>query len=165
MTMPVIPVVTVTVLIVLLLTALRRCFLVVTVDGVSMAPTFRPGDRLIARRWGLRAVRAGDVVVLRGGTPDEVFAALRPDAATAGRVLPPIDGGHLIKRIVAVPGDRVPRAGFHVLHDSPGDVVPPGKIVVAGDNPRFSADSRTYGYLRREQIVGVVIRDRDVATT
>ncbi|GII65758.1 S26 family signal peptidase [Sphaerisporangium krabiense] len=165
MTMPVIPVVTATVLIALLVTALRRCFLVVTVDGVSMAPTFRPGDRLIARRWALRAVRAGDVVVLRSATPEEVFAALPPDAAAAGRVLPPLGGGHLIKRIVAVPGDRVPRAGFQALHDSPGDVVPPGKIVVAGDNPRFSADSRTYGYLRREQIVGVVMHDRDIART
>ncbi len=36
----------------------------VTVEGHSMAPTYRPGERLTAlRRW--RRVRRGDVVVVR----------------------------------------------------------------------------------------------------
>lgn len=36
----------------------------VTVEGHSMMPTYRPGDRLTAlRRW--RPVRVGDVVVVR----------------------------------------------------------------------------------------------------
>jgi nickel-type superoxide dismutase maturation protease len=36
----------------------------VSVEGTSMAPTYRPGERLTAlRRW--RGVRPGDVVVVR----------------------------------------------------------------------------------------------------
>jgi signal peptidase I len=36
----------------------------VTVEGYSMMPTYRPGERLTAlRRW--RSVRVGDVVVVR----------------------------------------------------------------------------------------------------
>lgn len=42
------------------------------VRGSSMAPTLRPGDRLLVRRWPVRA-RPGDlVVVVQPGTPDRL---------------------------------------------------------------------------------------------
>lgn len=121
--------------------SLRRVLLVTTVDGTSMEPALRPGDRLLVRRT--RRVRAGQVVVFRPPS--------RP-GARPGRVL-------LVKRAVAVPGDHVPVAWeYPDLGGVAGTVVPPGYLVVLGDNRATSWDSRHYGLVRREQVAGVMIR-------
>lgn len=68
----------------------RAALLVVSVDGESMIPTYRPGDVvLIARRWIVGPVRPGDVVVCR--LPRGV----------------PWRGGYLIKRVTSVISGRV----------------------------------------------------------
>ncbi|MGA7833623.1 MAG: S26 family signal peptidase [Acidimicrobiales bacterium] len=57
----------------------------VTVEGSSMMPTYRPGERLTAlRRW--RAVRVGDVVVVRDPR-DETRWLLKRCVATTGSSL------------------------------------------------------------------------------
>ena len=116
-------------------TVLRRRLLLVTVEGVSMEPTYRPGDRLLVRRTAPASVRRGSVVV---------FAA--PHGAA------PTDPPLMVKRAVAVPGDPVPD-GVPVA----GPVVPAGHLVVLGDNAAHSADSRTMGYLPAGDVVGVVV--------
>lgn len=113
---------------------LRRRLLVVTVRGISMAPTLNPGDRLLVRR-GLPP-RRGDVVVLR----------------LAHRSAP---AGWSIKRVTAVAGDRVP-AGVPDL--PPGGRVPAGHLVVLGDNAAVSLDSRELGPVPVERLVGVARR-------
>jgi signal peptidase I len=123
---------------------LRRRYVVVTVAGLSMAPTFRPGDRLVVRRTGPGRIRCGDVVVL---TPD-------PDPA------PGADRGGLwlVKRAAAVPGDPVPRGAVPALADTAEPVVPPGKLVLLGDNTEHSTDSRQHGYFDARRLVGRVVR-------
>ena len=115
----------------------RRRLLVVTVHGVSMEPTYRSGDRLLVRRSRLDRVRTGQVVVVRVSGPgvDEVT------------------GGRMVKRAVAVPGDPVP-AQIPV----PDPVVPAGRLLVLGDNPLRSNDSRRLGYLSADSLIGVVLR-------
>ena len=44
---------------------LRRRFVVVEVDGISMRPTYEPGDRVLVRRCGADRVRRGQVVAVR----------------------------------------------------------------------------------------------------
>jgi signal peptidase I len=141
---------------------IRRRYLVTTVDGQSMEPTLRGGDRLIVRRT--RRVTVGQIVVVRPpdhpppdhlvpGVPltDEEVALLdAPPEPPAGRLM--------VKRVVATPGDRVPREGFPALRDSPQTVVPPGSLVVVGDNQDASWDSRDYGFVLPGHIVGVVVR-------
>jgi signal peptidase I len=78
-----------------------------------------------------RRARRGSVVVLRG------------------------PGGLRVKRVAAAAGDPVP-AGMPV----PDAVVPPGRLLVLGDNPDRSADSRTGGYLAAADLVGVAVRGR-----
>ena len=115
---------------------LRRRWLVVTVHGVSMEPTYRSGDRLLVRRSRLGAVRAGQVVVVQ-------VEGERGDPT----------GGRLVKRAVALPGDPVP-AAMPVAES----VVPPGRLLVLGDNPARSKDSRLLGYLPAAAVIGVVLR-------
>lgn len=126
--------------------ALRHRYVLVTVAGLSMAPTFRPGDRLVVRRTAPGRIRSGDVVVL---TPD-------PDPA------PGTDRGGLwlVKRAAAVPGDPVPRADVPALADAPEALVPHGKLVLLGDNTAHSTDSRQSGYFDAQRLVGRVVRHR-----
>lgn len=119
------------------LVALRRRLIVVTVRGVSMEPTYHSGDRLLVRRSPLERVRAGQVVVVQGGPGT-------PGDPTAGR---------LVKRAVAVPGDPVPSQ-----IPVPGPVVPAGNLLVLGDNPARSNDSRQLGYLPADALIGIVLR-------
>ncbi len=65
----------------------------------------------------------------------------------------------LLKRVVAVAGDRIPPDWAEPdVHGLGGELVPPGCAVVLGDNRPTSWDSRHYGFVPRERIVGVVVR-------
>jgi signal peptidase I len=116
----------------------RRRLLVVTVRGVSMEPTYSSGDRLLVRRSRLDAVRTGQVVVVR------VSGAAMPGDPTDGR---------LVKRAVALPGDPVPPQ-----IPVPEQVVPADRLLVLGDNPARSNDSRRLGFIPADALIGVVLR-------
>ena len=123
---------------------IRRTFVVVTVAGRSMVPTFEPGDRVLARRAGPGRVKTGDVVIV---------------GPAAGATVEPAPDRHalVIKRLAAMPGDRVPRQEVPALAEVPEWTVPPGKMVLLGDAPE-SADSRQLGYFDTERLVGRVVR-------
>ena len=72
----------------------RAAFLVVRVDGESMAPEYRPGDTVLTvRRWITGPARAGDVVVCR-----------------LPRSIPGPDG-YLIKRVTSVAAGQITLRG------------------------------------------------------
>jgi signal peptidase I len=115
----------------------RRRYLVVTVRGSSMSPTYDDADRVLMRRTrGPGGPGRGEVVVLR--PPGEETAKIS--------LL-------LVKRVVAVPGDEV-SAEFRPAVPVP--VVPPGHLLVRGDNNR-SADSRSFGLVDCRLVVGTVV--------
>ncbi|WP_435973039.1 S26 family signal peptidase [Streptomyces sp. Qhu_M48] len=117
-----------------LLVAARRALLVVTVRGASMTPALAPGDRILVLRRPARGLRDRHIVVLRS---DRIPAAGRDDL--------------LVKRIAAAPGARVPlRAGGR-------GTVPDDHFVVLGDNPDLSTDSRVWGPVPADSVVGVMI--------
>ncbi|WP_049569515.1 S26 family signal peptidase [Nonomuraea sp. SBT364] len=126
---------------------LRRTFVVVTVWGQSMSPTLLPNERVLVRRAPLARVRRGDIVILRSGEEDP-GAARRSDLARSW----------IIKRVLAAPGDVLPKGEVPSLADAPEDRVPPGRLVVIGDNPARSTDSRTRGYFAGEDLLGVMVR-------
>ncbi len=101
---------------------LGRRLLLVTVRGHSMEPTYRERDRVLVLR-GTRPLR-GRVIVL-----------VNPHAADS----------LLIKRVLAIPGDPVPRHLAPALSGVPEHHVPAGSLVLVGDNPGQSLDSRQLG--------------------
>ncbi|MEU4807205.1 S26 family signal peptidase [Actinosynnema sp. NPDC023587] len=64
----------------------------------------------------------------------------------------------LIKRVVAVPGDPVPRDIVPALADVPEDRVPLGMLVLLGDNRDASFDSARFGYFPTDRVLGAVQR-------
>jgi signal peptidase I len=114
---------------------LRRRLFTVTVRGLSMRPALQPGDRVLARRVPLAAVRAGQIVVV---------AAPDGDAGVPW----------LIKRVAAVPGDPVPPW----LDRARASRVPPNCFLILGDNAAVSRDSRHLGFLAAGDLLGVVVR-------
>ena len=123
------------------------------VDGVSMEPGLHDGDVvLVWRRADVRHdTHRGDIVVFRDR-----------------------DGTLSVKRVVALPGDRV-RVLDSVLEidEQPVDepyarrstatsffgtaVVPARSVFVLGDNRAQSSDSRVYGAVEDARVVGRVV--------
>ena len=120
---------------------------VYTVKGRSMVPEILPGDRVVLLRWG--KIRKGDVVILT--LPDSHQIA--------------------VKRVMGIPGDSVSYSdGFiHVaeftlplrsdIHPTltVAHVVPVDSLFVAGDYLEASIDSRDYGFISKEYIIGRVL--------
>jgi signal peptidase I len=129
----------------------------VIVQGRSMTPTLVDGDRYLLHRWQLlfRKPHRGDLVVIRD--------AQRKD--------------FIVKRVVAVPGERLQfkdgsvwvngrllsepylSAGTHTFVS--GGVEPlvflgANRYFVMGDNREISEDSRIYGAVSGDQILGYI---------
>jgi signal peptidase I len=143
------------------------------IPSASMEPTLRcarpaPGcdgrfsDRVLANRlaYRFRDPKRGEEVVFR--TP-----------AAAARLCPP--GGTFVKRIVGLPGDVVSeRSGVVYVNGRRLDEpyldparrdaetrrwprVPSGQYFVLGDNRSQSCDSRSWGTVPRENLIGPVL--------
>ncbi|MFI0418984.1 S26 family signal peptidase [Spongiactinospora sp. 9N601] len=134
-----------------LLRRLRKHYLLVTVQGSSMAPGLSHGDRLLVRRRPFHQVRRGQIVLIRNSR--EPHGRLRPgETVNLDQVVP-----LLIKRVLAVSGDPMPGEEVQALSLEPGPTVPFGKLIVLGDNPEDSYDSRQHGYFSGGDVVGVAV--------
>jgi signal peptidase I len=124
--------------------AVRWRYSVVTVHGSSMEPELADGDRVLARRCGMRRLRPGQLVIF---SEPGLNHRRRPACLTgAGQDL------WVIKRIAAIPGDPVPE----IVRAAAGGaaVVPRRAVVVLGDAPS-SRDSRQWGFIPASHILGV----------
>jgi signal peptidase I len=126
----------------------------IRVDGSSMEPSFHDGDYVIVNRlaYQLGDIQRGDVIVFP---------------------YPLDEQDDYIKRVIGLPGDRVSVYGgivylngepineSYILElpntDEPEITVPEGFVFVMGDNRNASSDSRSWGPLSIEKIIGQAI--------
>ena len=105
--------------------AARAAVHIYAIPSASMAPTLLEGDHIVVTRC-LGAPRRGDVIVFHAPASDEL----------------------LVKRIAGTPGDAVDAGGGRTV------IVPAGCYFVVGDNRQDSFDSRHWGPVPRDLIVG-----------
>jgi signal peptidase I len=125
------------------------------VEGESMQPSLFAGDRLLVRR-GTRGLHAGCVVVVEQPMVGKGWwrpGGRRPTVGWRRGA-----GVWSVKRVVAVAGDPVPYDRIPRLGGGPDSLVPAGHLVVLGDNPAASFDSRSYGYVPADRVLGVMLR-------
>lgn len=143
------------------------------VEGPSMETTLQDKDRLIVwkvpRTWA--KITGNPYIPDRG----DVIVFIEPELHEVGKK----EGKQLIKRVIALPGERIVikdgvvtvynsenPEGFEsivelpdgsAIEDTSGDVdetVPEGQVFVLGDNRSNSLDSRAFGPVAAENIVG-----------
>jgi signal peptidase I len=126
------------------------------IPSVSMEPTLKVKDRVIVNKlsYDFHDVHRGDIVVFKS-PPGEESASVKD----------------LIKRVIALPGETVEARDGHILINgqpleepylqdgvTTGQIepkkVPPGHVWVMGDNRPNSKDSRFFGAIDENLIVG-----------
>ncbi len=152
------------------------------IPSASMTPQLEVSDRVLVSKlsYRLHEPRRGDIVVFDcppghchpGDEGDGIGALARWFAEGLGVVQPSPE--ELIKRVVALPGETVEARDGEVYVDGrrliepylpPGTVtanlapttVPGGHLYVLGDNRSNSTDSRVFGPIRRDLVVGRAI--------
>lgn len=129
------------------------------VSGESMFPTFKNGEYILTNLITLRFSdpQRGDVLVFKAPVNQEK---------------------DFIKRVIGMPGDsvllkdgfvyvngkkldesayldaNVRTYGGSFLREGQAIVVPQGEYFMMGDNRPFSSDSREWGFLNRESVIG-----------
>ncbi len=139
------------VLVVLLVTALEP----LRVTSQSMSPTLDSGDQVLVDkltgRW--RAPAVGDVVVFRDPVGDALV--VKRVVALAGQTVGLEDGELVVDGAVRhEPQVDVSRIDSTYFGPVP---VPRGAVFVLGDNRAESIDSRTYGPIPVDDLVGRVV--------
>jgi signal peptidase I len=127
------------------------------VEGISMEPTLHNGELILVDKWSylFRAPERGDVIVF---------------------IAPPHPDQDYVKRIIAIPGDRITVNDTKVYVDDvllneiyvssnyqgnpfayktiDNMLVPAGMYFVLGDDRANSDDSRDWGFVPRANIIG-----------
>ncbi|CAG0918600.1 unnamed protein product [Notodromas monacha] len=109
-------------------------------DGPSMEPTIHTNDVVLTEHYTplWRRPQQGDVVIVRSPRNPNQF---------------------ICKRVVAVPGEKIPGQLKHLVKFVSSEKVPKGKVWLEGDNKSNSTDSKNYGPVP----IGL-IRGRAIAT-
>jgi signal peptidase I len=115
-------------------------FTTVVVSGSSMEPTFKHGQRLLASKayWLVGGINENDVVVIKA--EDGVDYMIKRVYRLGGQI---VDWKN-------VPRDwRLTQGEFKV---------PEGHVYVIGDNYLHSEDSRDYGPVPIERVIGKIVK-------
>ena len=138
-----------------------RAFLVQAfwIPSPSMAPTLEVGDRVLVNKLSYKThdVNHGDLVVFErppeasNGEDDEIKDLIKRVIAVGGDTIEARDG------LVYVNGERIEEP--YLVDGTPTDnlalrEIPEGSVFVMGDNRTNSEDSRVFGPINEDTIVG-----------
>jgi signal peptidase I len=119
---------------------LSQNFKTVEVKGPSMEPTFTEKDHVLTSKayWLVGDLKRGDIVVIRARDKS---------------------GDYYIKRINRIGGEAVDFINLPENYSfTNGEyIVPPGEYYVLGDNRPVSEDSRVWGPVEKDEIIGKVV--------
>lgn len=168
------------VLALLIFVAVRAVVLNFRVDGESMSPNLDSGEMLLVNRavyWHIDINAALDALPFIERSGERIVYPLHPPQRGDIVVLhPPVDRGQpYIKRVIGLPGERL------AIHDGAVYIngerlderylngvstswsgtlgqneitIPEGQVYVLGDNRANSSDSRAFGPIDIDQIIG-----------
>lgn len=114
------------------------------VDGISMFPTFKNGQRLTycSAYWLVGPIRDNDVAIIKDDYKDSKT-------------------GFIVKRVYKMAGERVDLGNTPRNWDiSKPYIVPEDSVYVLGDNRTKSEDSRYIGAIPMSKVLGKVILKR-----
>lgn len=124
----------------------------IRVESISMQPTLYPGDYVIVNKLAYRfkgTPNRGDVIVFRYPPNPEAIPYIKRVIGLPG------DQIHIADGKVYVNGQAVVEPYLVVTTNRGGDwTVPAGQIFVMGDNRNNSSDSRSWGFVPLENIIG-----------
>lgn len=130
------------------------------VSGESMYPTFKDKEYILTNLIGLRfgPPHRGDVIVFKAPTDNEKDFIKRV-IGEPGDTISVKDGfvyvnGELFDESAYLASD-VRTYGGSSLKDGESVVVPEGNYFVMGDNRSYSSDSREWGLLPKNDIIGI----------
>jgi signal peptidase I len=129
----------------------------IEVDGESMVPTLQHGETYMLNRWSyhFRQPRRGELVVIRD--PGYTDMAIKRIVGIGGEQVRIHDAAVFIDGVPLKEGYLAPKVQtFPAKGTAASFTIPRNHYFVLGDNRANSLDSRYYGPLHRQQIVGVV---------
>ena len=135
----------------------RHVITAVVVEGKSMLPTLHEGDRFLLNRWALqfRKPQRGDLVVIKD--PGHADLAVKRIVGMPLDSLRLRDGKvHLNGRVLTEPYLSTGTQTFTPDSEETLVIIGHDRYFVLGDNRPISEDSRYYGAIRREEIVGII---------
>lgn len=121
----------------------------------SMEPTLQPGDRIIVSKLSYRfsQPKREEIIVFRY-PPNPRLVYIKRLVAVGGDTLK-IENNRLYINGKPVPEPYLPRGTN--MHDFGPVEIPPGNYFVLGDNRSNSEDSRVWGLLPEENVVGKAV--------
>ncbi len=132
-------------------------YLTYRMPAASMEPTLHEGDVFVVKTWPLatRDPRAGEIIVFFY-PPNPQIRYVKRVVATGGSTIEMHAGvvsvdGHTLDEPYVAQGPWM----FPAYAEYPPVAVPPGHFFVLGDNRGNSEDSRTWGFVPRELVIGV----------
>jgi signal peptidase I len=123
-----------------------------TIHQISMEPTLFEGDRVLISRlsYHFHDPKAGDVVVFH--SPVDTREDLVKRIVAVGGDTVAIRDGDLLINGLAVDEPYLAEQGFRGAY--PETTIPEGQVFVLGDNRNNSGDSRLFGPIDKDSIIG-----------
>lgn len=135
-------------------------FSVVKVRSSSMSPSYCPGDWLLIQKNRSLVERPGEIIVFRDHTDRLMVKRIVAVAGQRIRTdsnLAIVNGIEVIETYLCGESKSQIRSKEHALSQLAEMTIGPGRLFVMGDNRMLSTDSRDFGPIEIEQVVGRVV--------